>query len=288
MDEGNKNIAPCANTRGTYVASEIEQERSRKIASDARTKVERTAAANNLLLLSEYDRKKKCIDLEYRMRSQQTGASEQQNVESDAAHSLLHLNLPRVGDCISVAYSWKKGMCSNGGNGHIVQIDTENGVATYSVQFIECSASGKSIESKVTLDRITVLPSLFQPKKPLLSIQRCLPMATTSIKKSPSPNLSIVGILQSGYSRKLGAGWHARQFDFETTKKNEKLDARLLRDYHQLVGFLSATKDNAYSSRTKNGKYKARVTKYNPCTVEYLAFAWGVKQMRIHYLERKS
>jgi hypothetical protein len=63
-------------------------------------KVERTAAANNLLLLSEYDRKKKCIDLKYRMRSQQTG-------DFDGGE-MLHNYLLHVAEQIYCGFTFRK------------------------------------------------------------------------------------------------------------------------------------------------------------------------------------
>ena len=95
--------------------------------------------------------------------------------------------------------------------------------------------------------------------------------------------LSIQVILASGAARGKKKGWRAKELGVSHLGSRNKHFRSLLReDTKEILGFLSGrtastgTDDRRQRRKGRDGRFVKSKTKSNPCTIGYLAKAWGV------------
>jgi hypothetical protein len=254
---------------------------SYKKAAKAQKKAEKEADVLAARALLELTNKRKCHKLEQLTRNKQSKASElttpSMNVKENQC--VLRPGDITIGSFVSVASDLSPGMCSYGGNGFVTDVDGDGVFRMCTVKYDACGSSGGKTEANVCYSRLTVVPTPYTSTK--LARERRLPdILTVSVppQQSTTKFSSIQDILACGASRGKRRGWRAKELGVsDLSSHNERFRSLLREDTKELLGFLSG-QPPAYHHRPKgrNGQFIKSKAKSNPCTISYLAKAWGV------------
>lgn len=255
------------------------QEEAEATAKKAQQKASRDATAAQKAASTEFANKRKCVELEQKVRNKQIKLSSTTTATTTSS-SWTNPGV-RVGSFVSVSADLSRpGVCFHGGCGFVQAVDGDGPRRTFTVKYNESSPDGGKTEHGIPYSRITEVPCPFTAFKASRNRKspenfgetHCLPKVTPE-----KPALAgIHSILTDGYQRNRGRGWRAKDLGvFDLGSRNEQFQSLLVEDARELKGYL-AVAHNKHNKRGLGGLFKKAKGKYNPISMKYLAAAWDV------------
>ena len=221
-----------------HVAAQAAVKRVRKERTSATARVE-----------SEYDNKRRCIELENAVLNQQ---SSDLCTPQFKAPRLSYISPIHVGEYVLVKADLSPGKCSHGGTGFVTSIlpsDDPSAPLTYDVKYDECNGTTRT-ECNIPLDRLTLttLP-IFSGKKSRKKNALTSQVSATAAD-TPLPTRTLFEALEHACRRNRKKGWRRLDLGFSAAK-DKKSDAFFLAitaDYNSNFGSKVVPEDEIYKA----------------------------------------
>ena len=231
---------------------------------------------------TEYDKKRKCIELEKVEREKAMKISDlTTKVPTRGVVAGLDASLAvKVGDFVNVLADLSDFKMSHGGKGFVTDKETKDGVSSFTVKYLETeSGSRNRIESGITVSRLTVTPFAIFGDGPKRRPGNELVTPDGDSTTAEHPTTSLKTRLEEGFSKGWAKGWRLRDFPKQNMSRAE-ISEIMLPDCLWLKGYLAGCKRSPEKYQS-SGKFKQRRTKFeSPFSWKYLAHSWGVGRMR--------
>ena len=182
---------------------------------------------------TEYDKKRKCVELERVEREKAMQISE--ITTKGSTHGMLaglDASLAiKVGDFVNVLPDLSAWKMSHGGKGFVAKKETKDGASTFTVTYLEMeSGSRNRTESGITVSRLTVTPFAIFGDGPKRRLRNEVVTPDGDSATAEHPTSSIKTRLQEGFPNGWAKGWRRRDFSKQTMTRmeiSEKNAARL-------------------------------------------------------------
>jgi hypothetical protein len=196
--------------------------------------------------LTEYDKKRKCVELERVEREKSIHMCSITNkVPTHGMLACLDPSLAiKVGDFVNVEPDLSPSKMSHGGKGFVTGRETKEGVSTFTVKYLETEAASRSrSESKIPISRLVVCPLAVPVDggKKRTRNEGGTPNGDAGVSEHPISNIK--SRLQEGFSNGLAKGWRRLDFSKRPMTRAE-ITEKMLPDCLWLRGYLEGHKQS--------------------------------------------
>jgi hypothetical protein len=252
------------------------------IAIAAAKKVDRELKQAASSATTEYDKKRKCAELE-RVEREKTMKMFDITTKEPARGVLAQLDASlaiKVGDFVNVLEDLSPLKMSHGGKGYVTGKETKDDVSTFTVKYLETEGGSRySSESGIPVSRLTVTPLAIFGDGPKVRPQNKVVAPEDNSNGAEHSANTLKERLQEGFANGLAEGWRRRDFSKRTMSRAE-ISEKMLPDCLWLKGYLTDRKRKPEQYKS-SGKFKACRSRFaDPFSWLYLAYAWGVGKNR--------
>ena len=226
----------------------------------------------------EYDKKRKCVELEKVEREKAMNISDTTTkVPTCGVLGQLDASLViKLGDFVNVSADLSALKMSHGGKGFVTRKETKDSVSTFTVKYLETEAGSRNrTESGIPVSRLTVTPLAIFGDGPKLRPGNQVVTPDRDSTTAKHPTNSLKARLQEGFSNGWAKGWRRRDFPKRSMSRAE-ISEKMLPDCLWLQGYLMDRKRSPEEYHT-SGKFKEMRMKFaDPLSWKFLAYSWGV------------
>jgi hypothetical protein len=265
-----------------YEYAESINPENHNIAVAAKKKIDSDVRQASAAAMTEYDKKRKCVELEWVEREKsiqicsitKKGATHRMLAGLDASLAI------KVGDFVNVQPDLSPSKMSHGGKGFVTGKETKEGVSTFIVKYLETEAGSRNnSESGIPVSRLVVTPFAVSVDGAKRRPRNEGGTPDRDADAAEHPTNSIKTRLQEGFSNGLAKGWRRLDFSKQTMTRVE-ITEKMLPDCLWLRGYLEGHKRSPEQYQT-SGRFKGKRTKFaDAFSWKFLAYSWGVGDKR--------
>jgi hypothetical protein len=223
-----------------YEYAESINPENHNIAVAAKKKIDSDVRQASAAAMTEYDKKRKCVELEWVEREKsiqicsitKKGATHRMLAGLDASLAI------KVGDFVNVQPDLSPSKMSHGGKGFVTGKETKEGVSTFIVKYLETEAGSRNnSESGIPVSRLTVTPFTFSDDGPKRRPRNEVETPDGDFATAEHPTISIKTRLQEGFANGWAKGWWHYDFS-KCTMSHAVITEKRLPDCLWLRGYL--------------------------------------------------